>query len=350
MKSCRIVVDAMGGDNAPEEIVKGTLRALEETENMECVLVGDEKLIQKVLFETQAQFKQVEIVHTGDSIAMNEDPKNAVESKPEASINVAAKLVSENEGDALVSAGNTGATILACSRTINRLPGIERAALAAIFPAMKNKPDDPGRTIMLDVGATLHCTTNQLISFAIMGMHYAHYVMNIESPRVGLLNIGEEETKGHDVQVEAHQMLRKIPEINFIGNLEGKDVLRGNADVIVSEGFVGNIVLKALEGVGEIAFEIGKKIWKRNLFSKAGLALLSPVLNKIKKRLDYTEYGGAPILGLEKLVIKSHGRSNAKALKNALLLAKLSVENELNKHMEESIQHFYDLLLHRVNS
>lgn len=347
MTKYRIVVDAMGGDYAPNEILKGGIEALRESENLYIIFVGHREELEKLLADWEAPPEQYEIVHAGDVITMEDDPKIAVETRVNASINIAAQLIARKEGDALVSAGNTGATILACSKHIARLPGIERAALAAIFPAMKQKEDDPGKTIMLDVGATIHCSTNQLISFALMGTHYARAALGIENPRVGLLNIGEEETKGHDVLVETHALLRKMDEINFVGNLEGKDILRGTADVIVSEGLVGNIVLKALEGVGELAFEYGKKIWKKNLISRTGLTLLAPVLKKIKRRLDYTEYGGAPILGLERLVVKSHGRSNAKAIKNAILLAKTSLDQKLVQHMEESIHHFYNSLFEK---
>ncbi len=173
-----------------------------------------------------------------------------------------------------------------------------------------------------------------------MGTHYAKEVMQIENPRVGLLNIGEEDTKGHSALVESYSILRRMENINFIGNIEGKDILGGIADVIVTEGFVGNVALKALEGLAELTFETGKRIWKKNIVSKLGLTMLSPVLKKLKRRLDYTEYGGAPILGFERLVIKAHGRSNAKAIKNAVLLAATSIENRLIERMQNSIREF----------
>ena len=188
---------------------------------------------------------------------MDDKPKDSVNEKADASINVACQLIRDQKGDALVSAGNTGATIISCSKYVPRMPGVERGVLAAIFPAAKSKKEDPGITIMLDVGATIHCSVNQLVSFAIMGIHYARKIMAIENPRVGLLNIGEEDTKGHETLIETNRLLRENPQFNFIGNVEGKDIMRGIADVIVTEGITGNIVLKGLEGMAEMARQMG---------------------------------------------------------------------------------------------
>ena len=337
----RIVIDGMGGDFAPDEIVKGVHAALEEDPEIFAIIVGDEKKLEPLVEELGLPADRFRVVHTEQFITMDDPPKEALDLKPEASIIVASKLLAAGEGDALVSAGNTGATILAASRNIPRMPGIERAALAAVFPAVKNHPDDPGKTIMLDVGATLHCTPNQLVNFAFMGKHYAAEVLGIENPRIALLNIGEEDTKGHEVLVETHAKLREIPELHFIGNVEGKDIMRGVADVIVTEGYVGNIVLKALEGLAELAFEMGKKAWKKNVVAKMGIAMLAPLIRKVKHRVDYTEYGGAPILGFQKLVVKAHGRSNAKAIKNAILLAKKSAENRMVEMLQHSIKEYY---------
>ena len=344
----RIIIDAMGGDYAPDEIITGVLQACEADEDVFCLLVGDESKILPLLSGASLSTDRYDLFHTTEFITMDDPPREAIEYKKEASINIAAQLIAQNKGQALVSAGNTGATILAASRFIPRMPGIERAALAAVFPAVKHTPEDPGKTVMLDVGATLHCTPNQLISFAIMGMHYAREVLGIPDPRVGLLNIGEEDTKGHDVLVETHTRLRELPEIHFIGNVEGKDIMRGIADVIVTEGFVGNIVLKALEGLAELAFEMGKRAWQKNVLSKMGIAMLSPLLKKVKQRVDYTEYGGAPILGFQQLVIKAHGRSNAKAVKNAILLAKKSLEHRMVPLIQNSIRDYYLRLLEKA--
>jgi glycerol-3-phosphate acyltransferase PlsX len=341
MEFSRIVIDAMGGDHAPEEIIIGAAQACKESKSIQCVFVGDEEKIRPLIKKERIREGRWEIVHAPDVITMKDPPKEAIEEKTDASINVAARLLGEGHGDALVSAGSTGATVLACSLAIPRIGSVERAVLAAVLPAIKIKPADSGMTIMLDVGATLHCTANQLVSFAIMGIHYAMEVIGIENPRVGLLNIGEEESKGHSVLVETNKTLRRMKQFNFIGNIEGKDILRGIADVIVTEGYTGNTVLKSMEGMAEITMQTGKQMWKKGIFSKVGIIMLAPKLKKLRKRLDYSEYGGAPILGFQKLVIKAHGRSKAKAIKNAILLAEKSVNNKLVRHMEESMKEFY---------
>lgn len=352
MKQNKIIIDAMGGDHAPAEIIKGVAWACQESQNIHCTLVGIEEKIRPLIETETIPSERYSLVHASDLITMQDHPKEAVNEKENASINVAARLIRDHHGEALVSAGNTGATILSCSKYIPRMPGIERAVLAAILPVAKNKRSDPGISIFLDVGATLHCTVNQLLSFAIMGRQYARRVMAIEKPRVGLLNIGEEESKGHEVLVETNLAMRSNPEFNFIGNIEGKDIMRGIADVIVTEGITGNIVLKCLEGLAEMTIKTGKKIWKKNLLSRLGLTMLAPILKKIKKRMDYTEYGGAPILGFQKLVIKAHGRSKAKAIKNAILFAEKSIRNDLVKHIEDAMREFYiHLFDHRsINS
>ncbi len=335
----KIVIDAMGGDNAPLEIVTGALTACEMSSTLHCIFVGDREKILPLIGHSKVPDSCWSVVAASEVISMEDHPKEAVRDKKDASINVAARLLRDDQGDALVSAGNTGATILACSQYIPRISGIERGVLAAILPANRNHHGDPGFSIMLDVGATLHCSVNQLVSFAMMGTEYARHVMSVDDPRVGLLNIGEEETKGHEILVTTNRTLKNIPEIHFIGNIEGKDILRGIADVIVTEGLTGNIVLKTMEGMVEMTIRTGKRIWKKNLLSKLGLTMLSPILKKLKKRMDYSEYGGAPILGFQKLIIKAHGRSRAKAIKNAVLMAERSIKNNLIQRMEEYTIH-----------
>ncbi len=341
MALSEIIIDAMGGDNAPLEIIKGAAQACLESSSLFCVFVGDRNRIKPIIKAENIPQGRWRIVHASEVIEMDDHPKEAVNEKIDASINVAARMIRDHIGDALVSAGSTGATVLACAKNIPRLPGIERGVLAAVFPASKSQRTDSGVSIMLDVGATLHCTVNQLISFAIMGIHYAKNILSVDNPRVGLLNIGEEETKGHDVLVDTNKTLRNMSDFNFIGNIEGKDIMRGIADVIVTEGLTGNIVLKGMEGMAEMAMQTGKRIWKKSMLSKMGIIMLAPVLKKLKKRLDYSEYGGAPILGFEKLIIKAHGRSNAKAIKNAILLAEKSARSKLTTQMEASIKNFY---------
>ncbi|MCB0263445.1 MAG: phosphate acyltransferase PlsX [Calditrichia bacterium] len=343
-----IVIDAMGGDFAPTEIIKGAEEACKENKQFRCIFVGDEVKIWEQLEQASIPDDRYEIIHTDQYISMKDSPKEALIEKPEASIAIAAQLIKDGKGDALVSAGNTGATVLACSKIIPRMPGVERGVLAAVFPALEQRVSTSGVSIMLDVGATLHCTMNQLVSFAIMGIHYAQEILGIQNPRVGLLNIGEEETKGHDVLVETHKMLKKMSNINFIGNVEGKDILRGVADVIVTEGYTGNILLKGLEGMAEVFMDLGKDIWKNGVMSKVGIAMMAPRLKKLKTRLDYSEYGGAPMLGFSKLVIKAHGRSKAKAIKNAILLADKSAGQQFIKHIEDSMKQFYLSMFERI--
>ncbi len=340
MKRNRLILDAMGGDNAPHEIIKGAVLACKESSSLQVLLVGNDEEIQKNLQEFDIAGLNFEIYHASDVISMKDAAKIAVEEKPDSSINIACSLLAAGEGDALVSAGNTGATIMSCAKYLPKIDGVEKGALAAIFPAMKTKHSDPGKTIMLDVGATLHCNPSQLVQFAIMGIHYANEVLEMEKPRLALLNIGEEETKGHDTLIETYSLLKKLENANFIGNVEGKDIMRGIADVIISEGLIGNIVLKALEGAAELGIETGKRIWKKSIIAKLGITLLAPMLKKIKKRVDYSEYGGAPILGFQKLVIKSHGRSKAKAIKNALLMSENSLKHNLVKLIKQDIQKY----------
>ncbi len=341
MKKHRIIIDAMGGDYAPEEIVRGAIQACRANRDFQCVFVGVEDRIRELIERYRLKPDRYAIIPAADVIGMDESPKEAVDEKPNASINVAARLIRDGEGDALVSAGSTGATIIACSREIPRIPGIERGVLAAIFPPLHISKSSPGVTMMVDVGATLHCTVNQLVSFAIMGTEYMKGLLAIENPRVGLLNIGEEDTKGHSVLVETNRVLRNLKSINFIGNIEGKDILRGVAEVIVTEGMTGNVVLKSLEGMAEATILTGKQIWKRGVFSKLGILMLAPALKRIKKRVDYSEYGGAPILGFQKLIIKAHGRSKAKAIKNAILLAEKSAQYNMVKQIEEAMKTYY---------
>ena len=337
--SYRIIVDAMGGDNAPHEIIKGVGQAMREEPELDITFVGDQEAIRRELKANDIS-RDVEIVHTDSFITMDDSPKKALTAKPQASIVLAIKMLNEGRGDALVSAGNTGATVLASAKYLHMIEGLGRSALAAIYPTAKFTPSSNGFALMLDVGATLKCTAKQLVHFAYMGHHYVEEVMGIKSPRIGLLNNGEEETKGGPVLTQAYRYLKNEPMLNFIGNVEGKDIPKGEVDIVVTEGFVGNVVLKLLEGVGEVASDMGKYAFKKKLTWKIGLALLAQGIKKVKRKTDYSEYGGAPILGFNHLVIKAHGRSNAKALKNATKIALRSVEHRFIEHVARSIQTF----------
>jgi len=337
--SYTVVVDAMGGDNAPEEIVKGVVRAMDDDKNLQIILTGDEEQINAELEKAESKHK-IEIIHTTENVGMDESPKKALREKPQASINIATRIVHEGRADAVVAAGNTGAVVLAAANNMQVIQGIERAGLAAIYPTAKFNKESRGAALMLDVGATLKCTPKQLVHFAFMGSYYVQHILNVDKPRIALLNIGEEETKGGEVLTKTYAYLTEAEDLNFIGNVEGKDIPHGVADVIVTEGFVGNITLKMMEGVGDLLKQTGKYAFRKKLTWKIGLALLSGGVKRLKAKTDYSEYGGAPILGLEKLVIKSHGRSNAKAIANAIKAAVRSIEEDVASHIADSIKKF----------
>jgi len=280
----KIALDAMGGDHAPGEIVRGALRAAELYPDIEIVLIGDQTLIENEIQKanTTAPF---EIIHTDEWVTMDEDPKEAIKGKENASINIGAQLVNDNLVDGLVSAGNTGATILAAAKHIPVINGIERTALATIYPTAKFEKSKSGFALMLDVGATLKCSAKQLVHFAFMGSFYLSEVLSINQPRIGLLNIGEEETKGGEILKQTYALLNKADELNFIGNIEGKDVPKGIADVVVTEGFMGNVVLKMLEGVAEVVKEAGKYAFKKKLSWKLAMALqISNMVSEFQER------------------------------------------------------------------
>jgi glycerol-3-phosphate acyltransferase PlsX len=337
--AAKIALDAMGGDHAPGEVVRGAIRAAEELADIEITLIGDQSVIEKELKIANSTFP-FEIVHTDQWIEMDEDPKEAIKNKDNASVCIGAQMVNDGIVDGLVSAGNTGGTILAAARHIPVIEGIERTALATVYPTAKFDHTKSGFALMLDVGATLKCSAKQLVHFAFMGNFYLSDVLGIENPRIGLLNIGEEETKGGAVLKNTYHLLSKADELNFIGNIEGKDIPKGVADVVVTEGFIGNVVLKMLEGVAEVVKETGKYAFKKKLTWKLAMALLAPGIKKLRRRTDYSEYGGAPILGFKKLAIKAHGRSNAKAIANAIRVASESTRQNLCSRIEESVGRF----------
>lgn len=337
--AARIALDAMGGDHAPGEIVRGAIRAAELLDDIEITLIGDQVAIENELKNANSKLK-FDIVHTDEWVEMDEDPKQAIKTKDKASVSLGAKMVNEGLVDGLVSAGNTGATILAAARHIPIIEGIERTALATVYPTAKFDHTKSGFALMLDVGATLKCSAKQLVHFAFMGNFYLSDVLGINEPRIGLLNIGEEETKGGEVLKNTYKLLSKADELNFIGNIEGKDIPKGVADIVVTEGFIGNVVLKMLEGIADVVKETGKYAFNKKISWKIAMALLSPGLKKLKRRTDYSEYGGAPILGFKKLAIKAHGRSNAKAISNAIRVASESSRQNLCTRIEDSVGRF----------
>lgn len=324
----RIAIDAMGGDHAPAEIVTGALRAREEL-GVEVLLVGDRQQIEAALPQ-QANLGQLEIVPAQEAIAMDEEPLSGIKRKPKASINVAMDLVKQKRADAVVSAGHSGAAMAAALLRLGRLRGIDRPAIGAVFPTLvAGKP-----VLILDVGANVDCRPKFLEQFAVMGTIYSQYVLGIPEPKVGLLNIGEEESKGNDLAIRTHQMLQKNPRVSFIGNAEGRDVLSGRFDVIVCDGYVGNVLLKFAEAVGEVMLQILREELPQGLHGQLGTALLKPNLKRIKQRIDHAEHGGGLLLGVAGICIISHGSSQAPSIFNAIRLAKEAVDNQVLERIQ----------------
>lgn len=326
----RIVVDAMGGDNAPGEIVKGVADASLALPDAELILVGDAAELGKILPRCRHDGARVRVHHAPAVIHMDEKPAEALAGKPDSSIAVAADLVARGEGDALVSAGNTGAAVLACSRSWERLPGVRRAGLAAVYPTelRRGEKDDPF-SLILDVGATVEATAEDLVVFALMGSAYAKVISKNPRPRVALLSNGTEAGKGPREVVRAHELLLEATGLNFVGNIEGLDIPRGVADVVVCSGYVGNVVIKMLEGVSETVVELARYAYKEKLLWRAALAMLSSGIQRLKEVTDWEQYGGAPLLGLGNLLIKAHGRSGSHAMSNAVRVATKAVRENL---------------------
>ena len=325
----RIALDAMGGDHAPDEIIAGAIRASEELD-VEVLLVGDRAQIETYLKHHPASPQNLEIVDAEGVISMDEEPLTALRRKPKASINVAMELVKKNRADAVVSAGHSGAAMAAALLRLGRLKGIDRPAIGTVFPTLLADKS----VIVLDVGANVDCKPKYLEQFALMGTVYSKYVMGTEDPKVGLLNIGEEPTKGNDLALQAYERLEANPHIPFIGNAEGRDVLSGNFDVIVCDGFVGNVVLKFAEAVGEIVLSIMKEELPQGWRGMLGTAILKPNLKNLKQRIDHAEHGGALLFGVDGICIISHGSSRAPSIFNAVRLAKEAFDNQVSTRIQ----------------
>lgn len=325
----KIAVDAMGGDFAPQEIVKGALQAAAEYK-LAVILVGDEEKVRAELGGHDAG-GLVSIVHAPEVIEMNEHPAVSVRRKKNSSIVRATQLVKAGEAGALVSAGSTGAAMASALLGLGRIKGIDRPAIAGVLP------NEKGCTVLLDAGANVDCKPHHLLQFGVMGYLYAKKILGIANPRVGLLSNGEEETKGNEITLAAFPLLSKAG-INFIGNVEGRDIFRGTVDVVVCDGFVGNIVLKAGEGMVGALFKMMKEEITKSLLAKMGTVMAEPALKGVKRRLDYAEYGGAPLLGVNGASIICHGSSTAKAVKNAIRVARESVDNCLVEAIRNSIE------------
>jgi len=323
-----VAVDAMGGDFAPDQTVAGVARVSIESD-IACVLIGDEPRIRDLLSRLPHDAARIRIVHAGAVIGMAEEPKQAIRDKPGCSLLVGAELVAAGGADALVSAGNTGASVLACANLFRTIPGVRRTALASVFPRNVHYAGQDPLGLLLDVGATIHCESTELVQFAIMGFAYAKRISKVARPRVGLLNMGSEPMKGGPVLREAFALLSAMSELEFVGNIEGNDIATGKADVIVCEGFVGNVVLKLIEGVAEVVMDVASFAARESWRWRLGLGLLSSGIRRVRDLTDYSNYGGSPILGFEKLFIKAHGRSNAKAIANAVKVAAKAVRDDV---------------------
>jgi glycerol-3-phosphate acyltransferase PlsX len=328
LKRTRIAIDAMGGDHAPQEIVLGAMQAQKELD-VEVLLVGDRKQIQTFL-PPSATSSSLTIVEAEETIAMDEDPLGSVRRKPKASINVAMDLVKQRQADAIVSAGHSGAVMASALLRLGRIPGVERPAIGVFLPTMiPNK-----QVLVLDVGANVDCRPKFLEQFAVMGSTYSCYVLGIPEPKVGLLNIGEEDCKGNDLALRAHQLLKHNPAIKFIGNAEGRDMLSGQFDVIVCDGFVGNVILKFAEAMGEALLGIFREELPQGLHGKLGSALVRPNLRRIKQRIDHAEHGGGLLLGVDGICIISHGSSHAPSIFNAIRGGKEAVEHGVLERLQ----------------
>lgn len=320
-----IAVDVMGGDNAPEAIIRGAVQSCEEY-GYKVVLVGDEKLIKRELKLFDISKLTLEVVHASEIINMDDSPAYACRQKRDSSIMVALRLVKEGKAKACVSAGNSGAIMAASLMHSKRLPGVNRPAIATLLPTLK------GMCTVIDAGANVDCKAKHLLQFAIMGSVYFKDIFGIDYPRIGLLNIGGEATKGDELRVNSYNLLEKSG-LNFVGNVEAKDILKGKADVIICDGFVGNMILKFAEGLSEMMLTMIKEEIKRKTLWKIAAYSLKKAFKNIKKKINYEEYGGAPLLGVSGLSIICHGSSSDKAIKSAIRVAFELISKSINQEI-----------------
>ena len=328
----RVAVDAMGGDNAPAEIVKGAVEALKASTDLKVILVGQEEAVQQELSKYQYDASRMEVVNATEIIEMAEPPVQAIRTKKDSSIVVAMKLVKNGEADAFVGAGSTGAVLVGGQLIVGRIKGVERPPLAPLLPTEK------GASLLIDCGANVDARPSHLVQFAKMGSIYMENVMGVKNPRVAIVNIGAEEEKGNALVKETFPLLKACQNINFIGSIEARDIPSGYADVIVCEAFAGNIILKLYEGVGATLISMVKKGMLSTLRSKIGALLVKPALKTTLKKFDTSQYGGAPLLGLKGLVVKTHGSSKAVEIKNSILQCVTFVEQGMNDKIKAGIQ------------
>jgi len=338
-KNIRIAIDAMGGDYAPAITVEGACRVSLESP-VQLILIGDEKRIGDELEKHEYNKDRIRIVHTPDAISMKESPKQAIAEKPEASVLLAARLLRDGEADAMVSAGSTGAVILSAATYIQRIPGVKRTALGTLIPTLNEKGGSDIYSMMMDIGANVSNTPDDLVHFAYMAISYKKKMMHVPSPTVALLNIGAEDHKGNETMKTAYRLLAARQDINFIGNVEGNDLVKGRADIIVSEGMSGNIAVKTMEGVAEAVKKLAGKAMHGKLIWKFGLLFLSGGIKKVMKVAGYEAYGGAPVFGFDRLVVKCHGRSSALAFTNGIKLAVQAAREDMIVQMRDAISKY----------
>ena len=330
----KIIVDAMGGDHAPQEIVKGAVRAQREL-GVELVLVGKKEIIEDLLRQEQADLNGIRVVDARDVVTMEDDPSTATRRKKDSSMAVALNLLRDGEGDAMVSAGSTGALLTGATLTVKRIKGIRRAALAPVLPAGEHG------VMLIDCGANVECTAEYLLQFAYMGSYYAKKIMGCKDPRIGLLNVGTEDTKGGELQHQAFALLKQAHEegrIHFAGNVEGTGVFDGSVDVVVTDGFTGNVLLKGTEGVIKYMMKALKGVFYKSTVNKLAAGVLKKDLTEMKKSMDVNEVGGSALVGISKPVIKAHGSSNAAsffaAIRQAVAFANSGIIEDITEHIE----------------
>ena len=326
----RIAIDAMGGDEGPKTTVKASIDAIEELD-VTMVIVGKEDIINKELSKYKYNSEKIQVINAAEIISNEEEPAMAIRKKKESSMVIGLNMLKEKKVDAFLSAGSTGALLSGGLLLVKRIKGIERPALGTVYPTKR------GMSLLLDVGANAECKPKYLQQFALMGSIYSEKILKISNPKVGLINIGTEREKGNTLTKETYELLETTQNINFYGNIEGRNIPDGDVDVLVCDGFVGNIVLKLTEGLGMNIFSMLKEMFMKSTKTKLGALLLKSGLKEFSKKLDYTEYGGAPLLGVKGIIIKAHGSSNDVAIKNAIRQAKLSIENKIIENIEENI-------------
>ena len=334
----KIIVDAFGGDNAPLEVIKGSAMAVENL-GVEILLTGDESIIKKTAEENNISLHNIAIIDTKTVIDIHDEPTMVIKEKSDCSMAVGLKALAAGNGDAFVSAGSTGALVVGATFIVKRLKGIKRAALAPILPSEK------GNFMLMDAGANVDCRPEMLVQFAIMGSCYMEKILGIKEPKVGLVNVGAEDTKGREIELAAYKLLKNAP-VNFAGNAEARDIPGGNFDVVVSDGFTGNVVLKLIEGMGSFFSHTLKDILLNGIISKIAALLVMKKLKGFRKKMDYTEQGGAALMGISKPVIKAHGSSNAKAFYNAIRQAKNFSEKKVIDEISKSL----DILKERTQT